>query len=188
MALNSSWSTTARNAAHAGGLTPEYAGGKFRGYGGTRPANADAALSGNTLLFECTLGSPAFGSPSAGLATANAITQDSSANASGTATWFRIVTSASAFVIDGSVSTSGSDLNLTTTTIVATQPVSVTSFTITEGTALVQCKKSSSPGLDFLLFGNPMGHFSHSGRIQLTATAEGLRPRGFRHQPVNTNE
>jgi hypothetical protein len=66
--------------------------------------------------------------------TLNAITQDSSANASGTATWFRIVQSGgSNFVLDGDVGTSGSDLNLTTTTIVSGQPVSVTSFVITEG-------------------------------------------------------
>jgi hypothetical protein len=35
--------------------------------------------------------------------------------------------------MDGNVGTSGSDLNLTTTSITATQPVSVTSFVITEG-------------------------------------------------------
>ena len=38
-------------------------------------------------------------------------------------------------MLDGSVGTSGSDLNLTTTSIVATQPVSITSFVITEGNA-----------------------------------------------------
>jgi hypothetical protein len=66
--------------------------------------------------------------------TLNAIAQDPSANASGTATWFRIVQSGgSNFVLDGDVGTSGSDLNLTTTTIVSGQPVSVTSFVITEG-------------------------------------------------------
>ena len=54
-------------------------------------------------------------------------------DATGTATWFRWVTSGAAFCFDGSISTSGSDLNLTTTAIVATQPVSVTSWTITEG-------------------------------------------------------
>ena len=35
--------------------------------------------------------------------------------------------------MDGNVGTSGSDLNLTTTTVVSGQPVSVTSFVITEG-------------------------------------------------------
>jgi hypothetical protein len=71
---------------------------------------------------------------SGGVLTLNSITQESSADATGTATWFRIVKSdGTTFVLDGNVGTSGSDLNLTTTSIVATQPVSVTSFTITEG-------------------------------------------------------
>ena len=69
----------------------------------------------------------------AAVLTFSAITQDSSADASGTATWFRVTTSGGTFVIDGNVGTSGSDLNLVTTTIVATQPVSVSSFVITEG-------------------------------------------------------
>ena len=56
---------------------------------------------------------------------------DSSANATGTATWFRVVTSGGTFVIDGNVGTSGSDLNLNTTSIVIGGPVQITSFTIT---------------------------------------------------------
>jgi hypothetical protein len=67
--------------------------------------------------------------------TLNAITSDSSANATGTATWFRIVTSGGTHVIDGNVGTSGSDLNLSTTSIVSGASVSITSFTITGGNA-----------------------------------------------------
>ena len=102
----------------------------LRIYDGVRPATGGAAT---TLLAELTCNATFAPAASGGVLTLNAITQDSSANATGTATWFRIVTSAAAFCVDGSVSTSGSDLNLTTTSIVATQPVSVTSFTITEG-------------------------------------------------------
>ena len=102
----------------------------LRIYDGSRPATGGAAT---TLLAELTCNATFAPSASGGVLTLNAITQDSSANASGTATWFRIVTSGGTFVLDGSVSTSGSDLNLTTTAIVATQPVSVSSFTITEG-------------------------------------------------------
>lgn len=132
MALNSSWSTTARNAAHAGGLTPEYASGKFRGYSGTRPANADTALAGNTLLFEATLNATAFGSPSSGVATANAITQDSSADASGTCTFVRVFKSDGTTVLeDLEVGTSGANVNLSSTSIVAGQPVSISSWTHT---------------------------------------------------------
>jgi hypothetical protein len=102
----------------------------LRIYDGSRPATGGAAT---TLLAELTFSDPAFGAASSGTLIASSITQDSSANATGTATWFRIVDSSATFVMDGSVGTSGSDLNLTTTSIVATQPVSVTSFVITAG-------------------------------------------------------
>lgn len=102
----------------------------LRIYDGTRPATGGTAT---TLLAELTCGTPFAASASSGVLTLGSITQDASANASGTATWFRIVTSGGTFVLDGNVGTSGSDLNLTTTTITSGQPVSVTSFTITEG-------------------------------------------------------
>jgi len=106
------------------------ASGLLRIYDGSRPATGGAAT---TLLAELTCGATFAAGAAAGVLTLNAITQDSSANATGTATWFRITTSGGTAVVDGSVSTSGSDLNLTTTSIVSTQPVSVSSFTITEG-------------------------------------------------------
>jgi hypothetical protein len=100
-----------------------------------RPATA-GAITTQVLLAELTCGTPFAGSAASGLLTLSSITQDSSANNSGTATWFRIVKSdGTTFVLDGSVAASGSDLNLTTTTIVAGQPVAITSFTITEGNA-----------------------------------------------------
>jgi len=103
----------------------------LRIYDGTRPATGGAAT---TLLAELTCNATFAPAASGGVLTLNAITQDSSANASGTATWFRIVKAdGTTFVLDGNVGTSGSDLNLTTTTIVITQPVSVSSFAITEG-------------------------------------------------------
>ena len=106
--------------------------GLLRIYDGTRPATGGTAT---TLLAELTFSDPSYGAAASGVLTASAITQDSSANATGTATWFRVVDSAAAFVMDGNVGTSGSDLNLTTTSIVATQAVSVTSWVITEGNA-----------------------------------------------------
>ena len=100
-----------------------------------RPATGGAVTT-QVLLAELTCGTPFAGSAASGVLTLSSITQDSSANASGTATWFRIVKSdGTSFVLDGNVGSSGSDLNLTTTTIVSGQPVSVTSFTITEGNA-----------------------------------------------------
>jgi hypothetical protein len=105
------------------------ANGLLRIYDGSRPASGGAAT---TLLAQLALSATAAPAASGGVLTFNAITQDASADATGTATWFRVTTSGGAFVIDGSVSTSGSDLNLTSTSIVTTQPVSVTSFVITE--------------------------------------------------------
>jgi hypothetical protein len=100
-----------------------------------RPATGGAVTT-QVLLAELTCGTPFAASAASGVLTLSSITQDSSANNSGTATWFRIVKSdGTSFVLDGNVGASGSDLNLTTTTIVSGQPVSVTSFTITEGNA-----------------------------------------------------
>jgi hypothetical protein len=67
--------------------------------------------------------------------TANAITDDSSANATGTASWFRITDSAGNAVVDGDVGTSGSDLNLNTVSITSGVQVSVTSLVLTDGNA-----------------------------------------------------
>lgn len=105
----------------------------LRIYSGTRPATGGTAT---TLLAELTCNSTFAPSASSGVLTLNAITQDSSANATGTATWFRIVQSdGTTHVMDGDVGTSGSDLNLTTTSIVSGQPVSISSATITRGNA-----------------------------------------------------
>lgn len=104
--------------------------GLLRIYDGSRPATGGAAT---TLLAELTMSDPAFAAAAAGVLTANAITDDASANAAGTGTWFRIVDSDSTVVYDGDVGTSGSDLNLNTTTFSIGLNVAVTSLTITEG-------------------------------------------------------
>lgn len=99
-------------------------------YNGTRPATGGTAT---TLLAQLTCNATFAPAASGGVLTLNSITQDSSANATGTATWFRITTSGGTFVLDGNVGTSGSDMNLVSTSIVSGQPVSITSFTITDG-------------------------------------------------------
>ena len=126
------YSTTVRNAMLDAITSAIGASGLLRIYDGTRPASGGAAT---TKLAELALSATSAPGASGGVLTFNAITQDASADATGTATWFRVVTSGGTFVIDGNVGTSGSDLNLTTTSIVATQPVSVTSFVITEANA-----------------------------------------------------
>lgn len=124
------YSTAIRNAMLDAVTTGAGGSALLRIYDGTRPASGGTAT---TLLAELTCNATFAPGASSGVLTLNSITQDSSANASGTATWFRIVKSdGTTFVMDGNVGTSGSDLNLTTTTIVSTQPVSVTSFVITE--------------------------------------------------------
>ena len=111
-----------------------YTSGKLRIYSGSVPANADAALGGATLLAELTLNATAFPAASGGVLTANAITSDSSADNTGTASFFRILDStASTVLFQGAVSTSGAELNLATTTINATNTVAVSSLTVTIG-------------------------------------------------------
>lgn len=104
--------------------------GLLRIYDGSRPATGGTAT---TKLAELTFTSPCAPSASSGVLTFSAITKDSSADATGTATWCRVVDSTAAFVFDGSVSTSGADYNLNTTSIVATVEVSCTSATLTAG-------------------------------------------------------
>lgn len=114
--------------------------GYVRIYSGTEPTTANAALSGNTLLAELRFGATAFGAASASGAdrviTANAITQDSAADADGTATFFRALQSDGTTVVyQGTAGTSGQQLNLSATNIVTGGVVSISSLTITMPTA-----------------------------------------------------
>lgn len=124
------YAVTLRNTMLTDIVTLAGASALVRIYSGSRPATGGTAT---TLLAQLTCAAT-LGTVSAGILTFNAITQDSSADATGTATWFRIVKSdGTTHVLDGNCGTSGSDMNLTTTSIVAAQPVSISSWTITEG-------------------------------------------------------
>ncbi len=103
-------------------------GGTLCIYDGVQPADADTAVTSQNLLAELPLGNPAFGSASNGVITANAISSDSDADASGTATWFRVKASDSSTLWDGSVGTSGCDLNLNSVSIQQHANVSVSSL------------------------------------------------------------
>lgn len=100
------------------------------------PADADVAITDQVLLAELTMSDPAFGNAADGapgaVATASAITSDTSANATGTAAFFRIVDSNGVAIIQGTVGTSGADLNLNTTSIVSGVEVAVSSLTHTQ--------------------------------------------------------
>lgn len=100
-------------------------------YTGTQPANANTALSGNTLLATLTFANPAFGAPTGGVATANAITSGTAA-ATGTATFARVYESnGSTVIFDATVGTSGTAIVMGTTSIVAGGVVSISSATFT---------------------------------------------------------
>lgn len=107
--------------------------GIIRIYTGAKPATPETAASG-TLLAELTLNADAFGAAAAGTITANAITSDSAANATGTAGWFRVWKSDGTTPLwDGDVTATGGggDMTLNTISIVANAQVSMTSCTYT---------------------------------------------------------
>lgn len=134
MATNPKFSLVARNAMGDALITAFGNGALLKVYTGTQPASVDTALSGNTLLGTLTCATPFAAAASGGVVTAGTITQDSSADNSGTATFFRIFKSdGTTAVHDGTVGTSAADLILNTTTIVSGGPISVSSLTITIG-------------------------------------------------------
>lgn len=109
-------------------------------YSGTAPANAGASLSGDTVLATLALSSTPFsgysfnssGGPDANgaaVATLGTVTSATAA-ATGTASFWRIVTSGGTAIMQGACGTSGSDLNLNTTAVTAGSTVSLTSGTI----------------------------------------------------------
>ena len=111
------------------------ASGKLIIYDGTQPADVDTALSGNTVLAELALSATAFGAAASGVITANAISDDASADNTGTAIWGALLTSGNVRIVDFTVGTSGTDMIIDNTSIVAGQVVSVSSFAITGGNA-----------------------------------------------------
>jgi len=131
MALNTKISNLAASAA-ADAVCVLANTGYLRIYDGTQAADADTAVGAQVLLAELRLNATAFGAASNGVATANAITADSSANASGTASWFRVLKSDGTTVLfDGSVGTSGANLNLNSVAISSGAAVSISSLTYT---------------------------------------------------------
>jgi hypothetical protein len=132
MALNPQLSNAAASAA-ADATCALANNGYLRIYTSPQPSTADTAVSTQTLLAELRFGATAFGSAVAGVATANAITSDSAADATGTAAWFRVLKSDGTSALwDGSVGTSGANLNFATTSFVANAQIDVSSFTYSQ--------------------------------------------------------
>lgn len=107
--------------------------GKVRIYSGSVPANVGASLGAAVLLAELALTDPSAGAASGGVLTFSAIADDTSADASGTASFARFLDSDNNAVVQGTVGTSGADINFNSVTFVAGGLVEITSFTITAG-------------------------------------------------------
>lgn len=118
--------------------------GASKGYYEIRTGSAPAALEDartGTLLATCTMqqadGDPAFAATDTTTLVATAgvvsgkVAKDTSADATGTAGYFTLYRHDGTKVAQGGCGTSGSDMNLNTTSIVATKEVSVLSHTVT---------------------------------------------------------
>ena len=126
---NLKYSDGTRHSQNEGLITYAGTGAIINIYAGTQPASANTALSGQTLLVSCVLAG-IFGTDTNGTLTLGTV-NNGTAVASGTATFFRITKSdGTTVVMDGSVGTSGADLNLDTTTINITQTVNISGGTI----------------------------------------------------------
>jgi hypothetical protein len=115
-----------------------FAGGSalIRIYSGSRPATGGTVT---TLLAQLTCNATFAPGASSGVLTLNAISPATSAAATGTATWFRMVASdGTTHITDGSVSTVAAgtgDMRLDDTSIVLGGTVAISTATITEGNA-----------------------------------------------------
>jgi hypothetical protein len=132
MALTPKFSHLAANAA-ADAVCALASGGFLDIYDGAQPATANTAVTSQVLLATMPLPTPAFGAAVNGVATANAIASNPSATATGTAAWCRVTKADHTTVLfDGSVGTTGCNLNLGSTSIVATGRVTINSLTYTQ--------------------------------------------------------
>ena len=129
MPSNLKYSNGTRNAQQNGLITYAGSGALINIYSGSQPANANTAISGQTLLVTLTV-SGSFGTDSNGTITLSTVT-NGTAVATGTASFFRITQSnGSTVVMDGSVATSDADLVLNNTSIATGQVVSISAGTI----------------------------------------------------------
>lgn len=83
------------------------------------------------LLATLTFSNPAYGASSSGTAEENSITDDASADNTGTAAVFRVTTGAPNTLFEGTVGTSGADINFNSVAFVAGDTVSITDLPIT---------------------------------------------------------
>lgn len=106
-------------------------------YTGAMPANGPSdAVTTQTLLGTTTCAQP-LGSEAGGVLTFGTITQDSAADATGTAAWARLVDGNGVARADFDVSDNAGTgiVKVNTVTFVAGGPIQITSFTLTMGGA-----------------------------------------------------
>ncbi len=109
----------------------------LRIYSGSAPANCAAAATG-TLLAEMTLPSDWMAAASSGSKAKSGTWQDTSANATGTAGYFRVLDSTGTTThVQGTVTATGGggDLTLDNTSIASGQSVTINTFTLSAGNA-----------------------------------------------------
>ena len=107
-------------------------GGFLDWYNGAQPATADSPIGASTLLASLALSNPAFNAAVGGVATAKSIAP-ATGLATLTAQWFRVWKSDHTSPLwDGSIGTSGCNLNMTDPNIVTGQPVSCSLFQYTD--------------------------------------------------------
>ena len=129
MPSNLKYSNGTRHAQNEGLITYAGSGAIINIYQGTAPTNANTAITTQTLLVSCVLAG-AFGTDTDGTLTLGTV-NNGTAVATGTASFFRIFKSdGTTVVMDGSVGTTGADMNLDTTTINITQTVNISGGTI----------------------------------------------------------
>lgn len=118
--------TSLRDAIDAGAT-----GGTIKLYSGSMPTTPETAITSQVLLGTLTC-STVCGTVANGVLTFSAITSDTQADASGTATWARIADSDGVAVIDCdvTVTTGTGALKINTTTIIINGPISAEALTM----------------------------------------------------------
>jgi hypothetical protein len=124
-------STRARNLG-ANAIGDDLNSGKIRIRTTAQETNVGDA-DGGTLLATCTFGATAFGASATGTKTANAITSDVNAAASGTAGHFRLYLSDNTTIhSDGTCGQGSGDLSFDNSVIVAGGTVAISAFSLSQ--------------------------------------------------------
>lgn len=130
MPLNPKLSAASRNLALNAALDVGNAGTTLI-LDGTQATDADTAIGAQVTLANIGNNATMWGAAAAGSKAAAAFTADSSADATGTASWYRMRTSGSVAFWDGSCGTATSNLIFNSVAIQSGANVQINSFTAT---------------------------------------------------------